>query len=387
MQPALPARTRSARMILAALTLIAAQAQAGEISRLTPPSELFSSGQSEPVIARFLPGQLFDLQATVQPDPGTTITNFAFSVAGLSVTRRYTAEGLARTSIVTETGDAATCIADGKTTGKAGCTLVAGLPANTAVISQRGFSKGNPGVHDFEVVAEQSDGKLIRARGNFEVVGIDKNSGKVAKNIIIFLGDGMGAAHRTAARIMSKGYAQGKAKGLLDHGHVPADRHGDDRVAELDRDRLRARHAELRDRQQVQQQPGRRIPGRHARCVRQSARGIPVRVPAQPAGKVARRGHHRRRVRRDAGLDRRAHLRARQRHRHRRPVPRRPPSDRPQRADGRWPQVVPAQPLQQHQPAGRRTARSAARPTTTCCRTTSSPAGTPARAHSTPSAT
>ena len=38
------------------------------VSRLTPPSELFASGQPEPVIARFLPGQRFDLQATVKPD-------------------------------------------------------------------------------------------------------------------------------------------------------------------------------------------------------------------------------------------------------------------------------------------------------------------------------
>ena len=33
------------------------------ISRLTPPSELFASGRPAPVVARFLPGQRFDLQA------------------------------------------------------------------------------------------------------------------------------------------------------------------------------------------------------------------------------------------------------------------------------------------------------------------------------------
>jgi len=189
---------------------------AATISRLTPPSELFASGNSAPVVARFLPGQLFDLQATVQPDPGRTIVNFAFSVDGLGVTDRFHQAGLARTSVVTETGDAALCVdPNGKTTGKPGCKLIAGLPANAAVISQRAYSKGSTGVHELKFVAEQDDGRLISATGNFEIIGIDKDAGTVAKNIIVFLGDGMGAAHRTAARIIARGYAQGKAKGLL----------------------------------------------------------------------------------------------------------------------------------------------------------------------------
>ncbi|GAA0708133.1 alkaline phosphatase [Dokdonella soli] len=211
--PRLPLAT----LAIAALGCFAVHASAGTVSRLTPPSELFSSGNAEPVIARFLPGQLFDLQATVQPDAGQAITNFSFFIDGAPVTSRADPKIFARTSIVTETGPAATCIdpVTGKTTGKSGCVLVAGLPANTAVISHRGFSLGVPGVRKLEVSALQSDGKLIHATGNFEIVGVDKSSGKVAKNIIIFLGDGMGAAHRTAARIMARGYAQGKAKGLL----------------------------------------------------------------------------------------------------------------------------------------------------------------------------
>ena len=36
-----------------------------------------------------------------------------------------------------------------------------------------------------------------------------------AKNIILLLGDGMGAAHRTAARIVSRGVRNGKAPGAL----------------------------------------------------------------------------------------------------------------------------------------------------------------------------
>ncbi len=217
--------SRHAPLALALASLLSsAPALAGTVSRLTPPSELFASGAEAPVIARFLPGQRFDLQATIQPDAGQTITSFEFYVDG-APTRRdqvipiggdlVTIPSTAARSTVTETGAAATCInATGRTTGASGCKLVAGLPSNTAVVTQRAYSHMEPGVHALKVVAWQSDGSRISATGNFEIVGITPG-GTVAKNIIIMLGDGMGASHRTAARIMSKGYAQGKAKGRL----------------------------------------------------------------------------------------------------------------------------------------------------------------------------
>jgi len=160
------------------------------VSRLTPPSELFTSGNPAPVIARFLPGQRFDLQATVRPDAGTTITGFRFAVDGVNL------KPAAGTTSTVTTG------------------LVSGLPANTTVVSQRAYSNMIPGMHTLTVTATQSNGQIATATGNFEVVGID-HKGRVAKNIIIMLGDGMGAAQRTAARIMAKGYAQGKAQGRL----------------------------------------------------------------------------------------------------------------------------------------------------------------------------
>ncbi len=158
------------------------------VSRLTPPSNPQSADAV--TLSRFLPGQRFDLQATVRPDAGAKITGFQFAVDGVPL---HPAAGT--TSLVT-TG------------------LVAGLPANTAVVTQRAYSNARPGVHTLTVTATQSDGLVATASGNFEVVGINGN-GKNVKNIIFMLGDGMGAAHRTAARIMVKGYAQGKAQGRL----------------------------------------------------------------------------------------------------------------------------------------------------------------------------
>jgi alkaline phosphatase len=64
-------------------------------------------------------------------------------------------------------------------------------------------------LHTFTLTASQSDGQTVTAQGNFEVIPLLAGGQKV-KNIIIMLGDGMGAAQRTAARIVAGGYAQGK---------------------------------------------------------------------------------------------------------------------------------------------------------------------------------
>ncbi len=166
---------------------------APSVTRLTPPSERFATGvadPSAPMIARFLPGQKFDLQATLKPDAGATFTSFQFAVDGVAVPVTASTSGIVTTG------------------------LNAGLIAGTAVVSKRAYSNNVPGIHTLTVTATQSDGQTATATGSFEVVGITAQ-GRQAKNIIIMLGDGMGAAHRTAARIMAKGYAQGKAKGRL----------------------------------------------------------------------------------------------------------------------------------------------------------------------------
>jgi alkaline phosphatase len=173
------------------------------VSRLTPPSGLFTfNDPGQPYISRFLPEQRFDLQATVQPDAGQTVTNAEFFVDG-----RIVVGPVAATP-----------------------ATVAGLADNTAIFTRRAYSKSKPGVHILEVRAAQGDGQTVSARGNFEVVeleaaldqqgnlGFDNGRGgrdRCAKNIIVLIGDGMGIAHRTAARIMLHGVRQGKANALL----------------------------------------------------------------------------------------------------------------------------------------------------------------------------
>lgn len=182
---------------LLSLLLSSAALAAPTVTRLTPPSELFSSGQAEPVIARFLPGQRFDLQATIKPDAGQRITSARFLINGKAVPGTVALR------------DCAT-----------GCAK--GLAAETAIATVRAVSSALAGRHILTVEATQADGQKVSATGNFDVVPFSAAMGPKVKNIIILLGDGMGAAQRTAARIVKAGYAQGKARSPLAMDTFPA---------------------------------------------------------------------------------------------------------------------------------------------------------------------
>jgi alkaline phosphatase len=167
------------------------------VSRLTPPSERFASGRTDPVVARFLPGQRFDLQATLRPDAGHGLRQVRFLIDGKAV-----AAPLALRDCAT------------------GC--LKGLPPEATIATVRAVSLEAPGRHDFSVEAIQDDGQAVTASGNFEVVPFAKAMGPKVRNIIILLGDGMGAAQRTAARIVKGGYAQGKTIEALAMDTFPA---------------------------------------------------------------------------------------------------------------------------------------------------------------------
>lgn len=163
------------------------------VSRLTPPSALFSFGDTTPpIIARFFAGQRFDLAATVRPDAGTTITGSVFSVDGAPVSDASLS--FTRADKVTVT--------------------------NSVQVAFRAYSNTKPGIHTFSVSATQSDGKTVQAFGNFEVVAAVPQ-GRRAKNVIYLIGDGFGIAHRTAARIMGQGVQLGKANSKMAIDSMP----------------------------------------------------------------------------------------------------------------------------------------------------------------------
>jgi len=183
-----------------ALLAIASQAIAApNISRLTPPSNpLLATANT---LARFLPGQRFDLQATVQPEAGRTISTVVFTVDGNTV------------ATLTNDGTSANQFSGKTSLVKTG--LATTVATNSVVASLRAFSANAAGVHTLTVTATDDAGQSTTRTGNFEVVAITAANGRQAKNVIVLLGDGMGAAHRTAARIMAKGYLQGKTQDRL----------------------------------------------------------------------------------------------------------------------------------------------------------------------------
>ena len=169
---------------------------APKISRLNPPSDLFSFGDpNPPIIARFLPGQRFDLNSTIQPDAGETVAGVKFFVDDVPVNGTITLVA----------------------------TDVAGLAAGSVSATLRAYTNSVPGLHRLTVSATQlPSGQSTTATGNFETVnlGTAGNPAK-ARNIIVMIGDGMGIAHRTAGRIVGIGVSQGKSLGSLNMDTFP----------------------------------------------------------------------------------------------------------------------------------------------------------------------
>lgn len=178
--------TRAIAPIAVLAGTVASLSAAPNITRLNPPSALFSFGDpTPPVIARFLPGQRFDFGATIAPEAGKTIKSVTFAVDGVTVQK----------PVATAPANAA------------------GQPAGAVAATLRAYSHSRSGVHTFRCTAVQDDGTKVTSIGNFEIVDLpcDDDDDGQAKNVIIFIGDGLGASHRTAARIMRNGVQQGKS--------------------------------------------------------------------------------------------------------------------------------------------------------------------------------
>ncbi len=88
----------------------------------------------------------------------------------------------------------------------------------------RGYSIGEPGLHTLTATFTDATG-TVSASSTIQVLGIHgKRSGHEAggvKNVIIMLGDGMGVAHRTAARIVKFGVSHGDPNGRLEMEGFP----------------------------------------------------------------------------------------------------------------------------------------------------------------------
>jgi alkaline phosphatase len=84
----------------------------------------------------------------------------------------------------------------------------------------RGYSNRRPGTHAVTATFTDSTG-TVEVSSSFEV--IDASGDRTpARNIIILVGDGMGVAHRTAARLVKFGASAGDPNGYLAMDYLPA---------------------------------------------------------------------------------------------------------------------------------------------------------------------
>lgn len=95
----------------------------------------------------------------------------------------------------------------------------AGAPPNSANFLWRGYTQDEAGPL---VIRAEAGGATAESHLRVEAWTGPRPPGTPrARNVILFLGDGMGAAHRTAARLISRGLHNGKAAGRLAMDTLP----------------------------------------------------------------------------------------------------------------------------------------------------------------------
>ena len=173
---------RYALALAGALAAFTAEAQTAPGVRIVPPNG-----------ARFLPGQRFDVRVEVDA---------AAAEARLTVNGHPVA------------------FTSGAPSGTDGIS-----PAGVAGFNVRGYSLTRPGRYTLRADAT-AGGPSSAAETTIEVVALPGSrrgwgrGGKV-KNVILFIGDGMGITHRTAARIVRHGVTGGDPNGVLAMDTMP----------------------------------------------------------------------------------------------------------------------------------------------------------------------
>jgi alkaline phosphatase len=85
----------------------------------------------------------------------------------------------------------------------------------------RGFSFAEPGMHTLEATFADASGAPVTVSARIQVVDPFQRKGKLTKNVVILLGDGMGTAHRTAGRLVLHGATAGQPNGRLEMEKFP----------------------------------------------------------------------------------------------------------------------------------------------------------------------
>src|SRR6516225_2787680 len=106
------------------------------------------------------------------------------------------------------------------TSGEQGTTTTDGITAaGYGGFNLRGYSSSSPGQHTIAASFTDATG-TVNTSATFEILNL-AGPHRAIKNVIIMLGDGMGVAHRTAARIVRYGVSKGQPKGYLAMDQMP----------------------------------------------------------------------------------------------------------------------------------------------------------------------
>ncbi|HQQ76359.1 MAG TPA: alkaline phosphatase [Thermoanaerobaculia bacterium] len=238
--------------LAATLAGLSPRASADLTLRVTPPNKV-----------QLLQNQRFDIRVEATADAGATVTSLKVTVDGIDVTSRGVSSGFAQYSNwdfrYAEFGISGNRVIAATATSSNGQTLSAsstvtvrawdqsqiqrpsGVATNNlvgigtfpdveAAAGRSSFARAAREVGIRDVFADADEMHLGKVSPLFHVypntaearaAGLVDVPVKKAKNVILFIGDGMGAAHRTAARVMSKGYTAGKANGTLAMDRLP----------------------------------------------------------------------------------------------------------------------------------------------------------------------
>jgi alkaline phosphatase len=220
----------------------AALAQSIQI-RITPPDK-----------AQFLQHQLFDIRVeATSPGTADVVTGLAVLIDGVDVTARGKVEtGTAanvRNWIYRDAGLGiqGPRVFTASATGTSGGAAIAGTARNTITVRTWDQSQRQSGaaqalldsgaefagtVREALRVREESFVTAGPVVEELHLGALDPafhqapdayraSTQHKARNVILLIGDGMGAAHRTAARVLSKGYTQGKANAPMAMDKLP----------------------------------------------------------------------------------------------------------------------------------------------------------------------
>ncbi len=204
-----------------------------------------------PDAAQFLRFQLFDLRVEATAAAGSTVSSLTVTLDGVDITSRgrllpgatanvlnwmyydtalgipgarvlaASAVGVSGSAAITGSGSSSLTIRDWDVSQirqqNALAPLDAALEFAARAISEDAperVSAAGPGMDQLHLGANHPA---------FHVLAAPRAGTSLpkAKNVILFIGDGMGITHRTAGRVLSKGYTAGKARGTLAMDRLP----------------------------------------------------------------------------------------------------------------------------------------------------------------------